>query len=120
MWCTVDVDGGSGCRYLGIWLILFVRYRMTIVWIEEFIVDGKIVEQAGIWKGAVLLRQVGFWMMGFCEYLRTRFNTSLNPLTCFRFLGLWPSDIVSIFSTFPCTYHFCPRHEYVNLASESV
>ena len=27
-----------------------------------------------------------------------------NPLTCFRFLGLWPFDIVFIFSTFSCTY----------------
>ena len=56
---------------------------MTIGWIEEFIVD---------------------WMMGFCEYLRTRFNTSPSSLTFFRFPGLWPSDIVSHFSIFPCTY----------------
>ena len=48
------------------------------------------------------------------------YNTSSNPLTCLRFLGLCPLDVgpnLAQFSLYLC--HYCPPHEYATFSSWS-
>ena len=80
---------------------------MTIDWIEESIVVGWLgVERRCVEADGELDNEV--------RRMATIVNTSQNPLTYFRFLGLCPLNNGTVSLQLPLYLcHYCPPREYV-------